>query len=81
MIECCCGCFDRLATVQEQRPPTQVSILTTQPAEEDLKNLLSNIQAIAPNHNARIHSIEVTSIAHPQGMRIYAVMVSYSNKI
>jgi acetolactate synthase regulatory subunit len=49
---------EKLASVQEQRPPASVNIAPTEPKDDDRKNLLENILAVAPNHDARIQSLE-----------------------
>jgi hypothetical protein len=51
----------RLASVQEHRPP-QVVALSAQakiPTMEDKKAVLQNIQAMIPDHEARLHGIQV----------------------
>ncbi|XP_053373818.1 SRC kinase signaling inhibitor 1-like isoform X4 [Mercenaria mercenaria] len=55
----------RLASVQEHRPP-QVVALSAQakiPTMEDKKAVLQNIQAMIPDHEARLHGIEAAEAA------------------
>lgn len=50
----------RLSTVQEKRPVTQPLLATNQqPAQEDKRAVLENIQSIVPNHDARLQGVEV----------------------
>ncbi|XP_060552651.1 sickle tail protein-like isoform X4 [Ruditapes philippinarum] len=55
----------RLASVQEHRPP-QVVALSAQakiPTMEDKKAVLQNIQAMIPDHEARLHGIQAAETA------------------
>ena len=50
----------RLSSVQEKRPITQPLLATNQqPAQEDKRAILENIQSIVPNHDARLQGLEV----------------------
>ena len=53
--------FHRLASVQEHRP-AQVVALAAQariPTKADRQTVMANIQAMVPNHDARVQSIMV----------------------
>ena len=53
----------RLASVQDQRPPVATQIhIGEPPGTVERKQILSNIQNMVPNHDARIQSLEVSHI-------------------
>ncbi|KAL4222674.1 Actin interacting protein 3 [Mactra antiquata] len=55
----------RLASVQEHRPPQPValSVQAKIPTMEDKKAVLENIQAMIPDHEARLHGIQAAETA------------------
>lgn len=54
----------RLASVQEHRPPQPVSLSARAriPTMEDKKAVLENIQAMIPDHEARVQGIQVSAL-------------------
>ncbi|KAK3603670.1 hypothetical protein CHS0354_017390 [Potamilus streckersoni] len=62
----------RLASVQEHRPPQTVSLPLKGniPSEDDKKSLLENIQALIPNHDARLQSLEAADASRQRKKKI-----------
>lgn len=55
--------YFRLASVQEERVPAAPIMKSNGDVKDDTrKTVLQDIQAMVPNHEARLHSVEVCKV-------------------